>query len=409
MSTAPRLSAAKRDWGDDDSSTPILHVDMDAFFVEVELLRAPHLRGHPVIVGGSSMRGVVSSASYEARAMGVHAGQPISQARRICPRAVVLPTSHGVYAEVSRQVMEILGRYTPKLERVSVDEAFLDVSGARRLWGSPTQIGHEIRRTVRAELGLPASVGIAATKLVAKIASSHAKPDGLLLVPQERTVEFLHMLPVGALWGVGPRTRAQLERRGIRTIKQLAEEPESSLVSMLGEAAGHHLHDLAWGIDPRDVAEREREKSIGTESTFPTDITDRDVLDSCLLDQAYQTAARLRAAGLGASTISIKVRMADFSTLTRSRTLPVPTDVGRDIAQVARDLLASLTLSSAGVRLVGVRAENLRPAAGGWQASLLDDTRVRQVEGAWDAVARRFGDSALTPARLLQPPTDGRE
>lgn len=404
MSTAPRLGAAKRDWGDDDSATPILHVDMDAFFVEVELLERPDLRHRPVIVGGSSARGVVSSASYEARACGVSAGQPIAQALRLCPAATVLATSHGLYASYSAKVMEILSSFTPRLERVSVDEAFLDVSGARRIWGTPLEIARTIRRAVREKVGLPASVGIAENKLVAKIASSHAKPDGLLLVPAQRSVDFLHMLPVGALWGVGPAVRERLSRRGIHTIRQLADEPLASLSSLLGANHARRLHELAWGRDGRTVSEREREKSLGTETTFATDVTELDVLEACLLDQAHQTAARLRAAHLLAHTVAIKVRLTDFTTLSRSQTLPQATDVGLDIARVAWTLLRRVRLPAGGVRLIGVRAENLRPTSTGWQDTLEEGARLRAVEEAMDAAVARFGAGALTPARLLQEP-----
>ncbi|MBD3690249.1 DNA polymerase IV [Nanchangia anserum] len=402
MSTAPRLGAARRDWGTDDSATPILHVDMDAFFVEVELLDRPELRGRAVIVGGSSARGVVSSASYQARAAGVHAGQPISQARRLCPQAVVLATSHGRYAAYSRRVMDILASFTPAVEKVSVDEAFLDVSGARRLWGSPVEIAAAIRRRIRTEVGLPASVGIAATKLVAKVASSHAKPDGVLLIPQAASTDFLHMLPVGALWGVGPAARARLERRGIHTIRDLAHEPVESLVSVLGETSAHRLHELAWARDPRPVAQREREKSMGTETTFADDVADIEVLRACLLDQAHATAARLRAGRMKAMTIAVKIRFADFTTLTRSHTLTHPIDTGREIARIAHDLIGRIAIPRAGVRLIGVRAENLQPVDAGWQLAILDDERTHAVEEAMDAVSARFGARTLTPARLLR-------
>ena len=222
MSNAPRDARAKRDWGSDDSATPILHVDMDSFFAQVEMREDPSLVGRPIIVGGTSGRGVVTSATYEARALGVRAGMPTSRARALCPTAAFIPGSHSLYRRYSRQVMEILATVTPDLEQVSIDEAFLDVSGARRRLGPPTRIARLIRSRIRESVGLPASVGIAATKSVAKIASSHAKPDGLLLIPAPATVDFLHGLPVGALWGVGGRTGAVLDREGIDTIGDLA-------------------------------------------------------------------------------------------------------------------------------------------------------------------------------------------
>lgn len=403
MSTAPRLSAAKRDWGDDDSLTPILHVDMDAFFVECELAAQPHLRGRPLIVGGTSLRGVVSSASYEARASGVHAGQPLSQARRMCPQAVVIPTSHGLYGRVSRRVMAVLADVTPVIEKVSVDEAFLDVTSVRRLLGRPVDIARLIRRRLHTELGLPASVGIASTKLVAKIASAHAKPDGVLLVPDHATIEFLHMLPVGAMWGVGPATKARLASRGMRTIRDIAYEPVESLRGLLGESAAAHLSALAWGRDPRPVTSERVEKSVGTETTFATDVFDRELVDAVLLDQSHATATRLRELGMLASTVAVKLRAANFQTRSRSRSLSAPTDTARDIAEVARGLTASLPVPQGGYRLVGVRAERLVPAEQR-QLALLDDGRIREAEGAMDAINRKFGPASVRPATLL----DGR-
>ena len=237
MSNAPRDARAKRDWGSDDSATPILHVDMDSFFAQVEMREDPSLVGRPIIVGGTSGRGVVTSATYEARALGVRAGMPTSRARALCPGAAFIPGNHGLYQRYSRQVMAILATVTPVLEQVSIDEAFLDVSGARRRLGSPTQIARLVRARIREAVGLPASIGIAATKSVAKIASSHAKPDGLLLIPQAATVDFLHGLPVGALWGVGGKTAAILDREGIDTIGDLANAPLTRPTKLLG--VGH--------------------------------------------------------------------------------------------------------------------------------------------------------------------------
>ncbi|MFZ1382506.1 MAG: DNA polymerase IV, partial [Scrofimicrobium sp.] len=230
MSISPRSSSVRRDWGTDDSETPILHVDMDSFFASVELKEDPELRGKPVVVGGLGNRGVVTSATYEARARGVRAGQPIGQARQLVPGAVFLPGRHHLYSEYSARVMDLLGKVTPDLEPLSIDEAFLDVSGSVRRLGSPLSIGEQIRRDIRERIGLPASVGIASTKSVAKIASAHAKPDGLLLIPSDRTVEFLHSLPVGALWGVGRKTGQILIGRGIDTVGDLANT-ELSLLS----------------------------------------------------------------------------------------------------------------------------------------------------------------------------------
>lgn len=400
MSRGPRSADARRSWGEDDTGCTILHVDMDAFFAAVELLDHPELRGLPVIVGGQH-RGVVSAASYEARAFGVHSAMPMARARLLCPQAVVLPGRHDRYAELSRQVMTVLGEVTPVLEQVSIDEAFLDVSGALRRMGPPLGIGRWIRRHVRDRTGLPASVGLATTKHVAKLASTHAKPDGLLLVPADATVAFLHSLPAGALWGVGARTAEVLERYGLDNVAQIAATPLAQLHRLLGVAVGQRLHELSWGIDPRPVTPGRLEKSVGTETTFAEDVTDRHVLGRVLLDQSHQCAARLRRDGVLAATVAIKVRMADFRTLTRSRTLPAPTDLAADIVAAARDLLAAVEIPPAGVRLLGVRTERLSPASGGVQATLDDSPRRADVERTMDDVRNRFGSTVLGPASLL--------
>lgn len=407
MSRAPRGERAGRSWGDDDTGCTVLHVDMDAFFAAVEVLDHPELRGLPVVVGGEH-RGVVTSATYEARAFGVHSAMPVARARALCPQAVFLPTRHARYSEVSRQVMAVLADVTPVMEQVSIDEAFLDVSGALRRMGPPVTIARWVRREVRARTGVTASVGVAATKHVAKLASTHAKPDGLLLVPAAATVPFLHSLPVGALSGVGEKTRQVLERRGWDTVAELAATPLPVLHRTLGVAAGQRLHDLAWGVDPRPVTPGRVEKSVGTETTFAEDVTDRQLLDRVLLDQSHQCAARLRADGMLCSTVSVKVRMADFTTLTRSRTLAAPTDLARDIAAAARDLLAGVAVPAAGVRLLGVRAERLVSAAAGVQAMLDDDPHQARAERAMDGVRARFGPAVLRPASLLGGRPGGR-
>ncbi|MFD1504125.1 DNA polymerase IV [Georgenia yuyongxinii] len=401
MSRAPRSEAARRSWGDDDAGCTILHVDMDAFFASVELLDHPELRGKPVIVGGQH-RGVVSAASYEARAFGVHSAMPVTRARMLCPQGVFLPGRHQRYAEVSRQVMTVLGDVTPVMEPVSIDEAFLDVAGAVRRMGSPVAIARWIRAEVRARTGVTASVGAAGTKHVAKLASTHAKPDGLMLVPVAATLPFLHSLPVGALWGVGEKTRAVLERRGLETVADIAATPLAALHRMLGVAAGQKLHELAWGIDDRRVVPGRVEKSVGTETTFPEDITDRTILETVLLDQAHQCAARLRADAVLAATVSIKVRMADFTTLTRSRTLPAPTDLAHDLVTAVRDLLGAVSIPPDGVRLLGVRAERLVDARStGVQGALDEDPQRARAERAMDGVRARFGPGVLRPASLM--------
>ena len=408
MSNAPRDARAKRDWGSDDSATPILHVDMDSFFAQVEMREDPSLVGRPIIVGGTSGRGVVTSATYEARALGVRAGMPTSRARALCPTAAFIPGSHSLYRRYSRQVMEILATVTPDLEQVSIDEAFLDVSGARRRLGTPTRIARLIRARIRESVGLPASVGIAATKSVAKIASSHAKPDGLLLIPASATVDFLHGLPVGALWGVGGRTGAILDREGIDTIGDLAHAPVARLSKLLGVAAAHHLHDLAWGIDPRPVTASRPEKSVGMERTFEEDVRSRELIEEFILAAAHDCARRLRAVGVVGWTVGIKMRGADFHTITRSVSLVAPTDTGRDIARAAQSLFAREDMPIGGVRLFGVRVEGLQSRSGGVAVTLDRDERPAASERAMDQIRSKFGAGALAPATLLGKKVPGR-
>ncbi len=412
MSRRPRV-AVSRDWGQDEDGCSILHVDMDAFFASVELARRPQLRGLPVIVGGSD-RAVVLAASYEARAYGVHAAMPMAAARRMCPQAVVVPPDRDAYVAVSEDVMAALREVTTLVEQVSIDEAFLDVSGARRRLGSPTAIAAAIRARVRAEHGITCSVGIAATKFVAKLASGHAKPDGVLLVPRDATVAFLRRLPVGALWGVGESTESALARWGIRTVAELADADVAVVQRAVGRVAGAHLHDLAWGRDPRPVRPGRMEKSVGAEETFGVDLVDPAELDSQLLRLADRCGGRLRTIGQLARTVTVKVRTADFHTLTRSRTLQAPTDVGQELYRDARELLAGVGLAGARVRLLGVRAEGLVPAAQAvrqptLEESLTDDHAARRAaEVAVDDVRRRFGRAAVVPAVGLSVATPAR-
>ena len=400
MSRAPRPPLAKRDWGSQEDGCSILHVDMDAFFASVELARRPHLRGRPVIVGGSE-RAVVLAATYEARAFGVHSAMPMQAARRACPQAIVVPPDMQAYREVSTAVMELLGEVTTIVEQASVDEAFLDVSGARRRLGPPTVIAAGIRERVRARHGITCSVGIASTKFVAKLASGHAKPDGVMLIPRAATIEFLRTLPVGALWGVGESTEAALARWGLRTVAELADSDVATVQRAVGRVAGAHLHDLAWGRDPRPVAPGRIEKSVGAEITFSTDVADLSVVQTHVLTLADTCAARLRTVAMVARTISIKVRTSDFRTLTRSRTLPTPTDVGREIYLVARELLAGVDLGGLPVRLVGVRAEGLSPARSTAQQPTLAEAAAgaglarRDAELAVDLVRDRFGRESI--------------
>ena len=386
----------------DDSATPILHVDMDAFFVSVELLKRPELRGKPVLVGGTAGRGVVSAASYEARRYGVNSAMPMSVALQRCPNAVVLRGDYASYARVSKQVMGIFEQVTPLVEPLSIDEAFLDVSGARRLHGSPARIARAIRERVHAETGLTCSIGVAATKYVAKVASSRAKPDGMLVVPAAQTVEFLHPLPVSALWGVGRVTEESLLRLGLRTIGDVAAMPGEALERALGPALATRLAELAAGVDPRDVHTTRAEKSIGHETTFDHDLVDPDEIRRELLRLSSNVAVRLRKAGSVGRTVTLKLRYGDFRTVTRSRTLPEPTDVARRIYDEASDALAELIGDGQRVRLIGVRAEQLRPGGGG--AMLWDpDEEWRDAERTIDEVTAKFGTGAVRPAALVRP------
>lgn len=393
-------------FGDDDSGCTILHVDMDAFYALVELRDQPELRGTPVIVGATGGRGVVLSATYEARALGVHSAMPMSRALRLVPEATVVPPRHHEYAEVSRSVMEIFESVTPLVEPLSLDEAFLDVKGALRLLGSPVAIAHHIRQRVAQEQGITCSVGISSVKFVAKLASTRIKPDGLLLIPHDQILTFIHPLPVSALWGVGAKTEEHLHRLGLHTISDIAHTPRSTLVRALGSATGEHLYALAWGHDDRAVVPHVPDKSIGNEETFDEDTDDHEVIRAHILRLADQVAGRLRGAGLVGRTVSLKVRFSDFSIMTRSRTLPDPTDVGKEIYDTAWGLFTGLGLQRARIRLVGVRMEGLTEAADTPQQLLLDapDHGRRDAEVAVDHLRRKFGRHAVRPGRLVDRP-----
>lgn len=388
--------------GGDDRGCPILHVDMDAFFAAVEVRRRPELRGRPVVVGGLGPRGVVSSASYQAREYGVRSAMPTAQARARCPQATFLPPDFPAYADASRTVMAILRDTTPLVEPLSLDEAFLDVAGAQRLLGAPAQVATRIRRRVVAELGLTCSVGVAPTKFVAKLGSTLAKPDGLLVVPAGMVHEFLHPLPVTALWGVGERSAEALHRLGLHTIGELAQAPVGALRAALGDAAAAQLHALSRGRDPRRVEPAQVDKSIGAEVTFDTDVADPVEVRRTLLALAGRAAARLRASGQAGRTVAIKVRFADFRTVNRSRTLANPTDVAREVFVTAWELYRALA-PRASVRLVGVRVEGLTEAGGGSHQPVLGEPEHgwREAEAAADAATARFGPAAVRPATLL--------
>ncbi|MEW1843955.1 DNA polymerase IV [Nonomuraea angiospora] len=394
--------------GADDSGCPILHVDMDAFFASVELLERPELRGRPVIVGSPAGRGVVLSATYEARAHGVHSAMPMSRARRLCPQATIIPPSHGKYSEVSKGVMEIFHTITPMVEPIASDEAFLDVGGARRRLGPPAAIAAMIREQVLDRYGITCSVGVASSKFVAKLASKQCKPDGLLVVPADQVVDFLHPLPVSALWGVGERTEQSLVRLGIRTVGDLARVPPATLQRELGQAVGGHLAALAWGRDERAVSAHVPDKSIGNEETFAADVDDPEVIKRELLRLSERVAARMRKGGHVGRTVSVKLRRADFTTINRSRTLREATDVAQVIYATACELFEAAGLQRVRLRLVGVRMENLRPAGEATHQLGLGEreTGWREAEQAMDKAIRRFGPDAVVPASLVRGKLD---
>jgi DNA polymerase-4 len=388
----------------DDEGCSILHVDMDAFYALASLLSRPELKGTPVIIAGGGNRGVVLSATYEARAFGVHAAMPTARARRLCPQATVVAPDYARYERISRAVMAVFASVTPLVEPLSLDEAFLDVSGARRRLGRPRQIAQGIRDTIADEQGITCSVGVATTKFIAKLASGLAKPDGLLVVPETEVVGFLHQLPVGALWGVGERTEEVLQRLGLHTVADIAHTPVDTLRRALGDNAGPALHALAWGRDSRSVMPTRRERSIGADETFSYDVDDPAYIHRELLKLSDRTAARVRAAGMVGRTISIKVRFSDFTTITRSKTLRDPTDVSRDIYATARALFDALGLQRARLRLVGVRMEGLMDSDQAPVQGLLDEPEHgwRDADRAVDRASARFGAGAVRPASLVE-------
>ena len=390
----------------DDTGCTVLHVDMDAFYASATLLSHPELVGTPVIIGGGN-RGVVLSATYEARRFGVASAMPMARARRLCPQATVLAPDHRLYSAISASVMETFRSVTPVVEPLSLDEAFLDVSGAVRRMGSPATIGQHLRDTVHDEQGITCSVGVASTKFVAKLASGLAKPDGMVVVPREEVVPFVQQLPVGAMWGVGERTEEALQRLGLRTVADIAHTPLATLVRGLGEATGRHLHDLAWGRDPRPVEREQREKSIGSDQTFEFDIDDAAEIHRRLLALSERTAARMRAAGLTGRTVTLRVRFSDFTTITRSRTLREPTDSGRAIHEAAVGLFDALGLQRARIRLVGVRLEKLVESSQAPIQGVIGEPEHgwRDADRAVDRARSRFGSGSVRPASLIERDT----
>ena len=401
MSEAPRLAS-------------IIHVDMDAFFVSVELLDQPELRGKPVVVGGDGERGVVAAASYEARSFGVYSAMSSVQARRLCPHAIFLRGRYERYSEVSANVMAIFRDVTPLVEPLSLDEAFLDVSGALRLFGEAPVIAGALRQRVLDEQGLTCSVGVASTKFVAKLATGAAKPkasekgpqfgSGVFVVQPDETLGFLRPLPVESLWGVGPATLAKLHRIGVLTIADLADLPEENVVAVLGRSQGRHLHSLSNGHDERSVEPDRAMKSIGHEETFAHDHHLRSTLDRELVQFADAVASRLRAQGLVARTIQLKVRFGDFTTITRSTTLAVSVDDSHSLLEAGRQLL-ELVDPAQGVRLLGLSVSGLSSDSSkqltfdeatsgpGWQ----------EADRMIDEIRARFGDDAIGPAISAGP------
>jgi DNA polymerase-4 len=409
----------------------ILHVDMDAFFASVETLDEPTLRGLPLIVGGEGARGVVASASYEARVYGVRSAMPSVRARQLCPPAVFRAGRYERYSAVSGEIHRVFQTFTPVVEGIGLDEAFLDLSGAGRLFGAPVAVAEAVRAAIRSEVGLTCSVGVATTKFVAKLASEAAKPfanregvhlgKGVVVVDADEVLGFLHPLPIEALWGVGPATAERLKRLGVRTVGELAAVPLDAVEGAVGRASGRHLHALARGLDPRRVESERAAKSIGHEETFSTDRTDRDGLGKELVRMADSVAARVRGGGFVGRTVQLKVRFGDFTTITRARTVGLPLETATAIARIARELLDAVDIAG-GVRLLGVSVSGLgsdrsasgeqltldldaggptSPARPADPATAADDERWRAATGAIDAVRARFGDGAVGPAVLV--------
>jgi DNA polymerase-4 len=376
---------------------------MDAFFASVEEADNPELKGKAVVVGAGP-RAVVTSANYVARGFGIRAAMPVAQARRLAPHAIFLPNRHHRYGEVSADVMRIFGDFSPHVEPLSLDEAFIDVSGATRLIGTARDIAVQIRARIEGELKITCSVGISTTKLIAKLASGRCKPNGILEIADDRVLEFLHPLPVRELWGVGPKTGEALTKLGLQTIGDIAHTPRGTLIRALGQGQGESLYELAWGRDLRAVEESAIEKSIGAEETFARDIDDNEELLAELLRVTERVARRLRDQQFVARTIAVKIRFSDFTTITRSKSIDLPTASTQEIYEQVRRLFTALGLVRARVRLVGVRLENLESDAGLVEQLTLGSREKgwRQVDQALDRARRRFGGGALKPARLIE-------
>jgi DNA polymerase-4 len=397
----------------DSFRTPILHVDMDAFYASVAVRERPELTDVPVIVGGGS-RGVVLSANYLARKTGVRSALPMTRARRMCPDAVVIAPDFETFATVSSSVMENFRRVTPLVEVISLDEAFLDVRGSTRRLGSPVEIAERLRATIHDEQGITCSVGLAASMTMAKLASRWAKPDGVFVCPPSSVTTMLHPLDVGELYGVGEKTRELLHRLGLVTVGDLAHTPVRTLQRAVGDHLGRHLHDLAWGVDDRQVVARtsggyfgvlggDPDKSMGANETFGHDTDDRAAIVRELLRLTDRVTTRMRVAGVAGRTVTLTVRFADFTTITRSRTLPEATDITQEVYRQAVRSYDALGLQRARIRLVGVRVEGLVPRERVHRQLVLGerDRGWSEADRAADRVVRRFGADAVRPASLL--------
>jgi DNA polymerase-4 len=383
-----------------EHESTILHVDMDAFFASVTERDHPELKGKAVVIG-AGVRGVVTSANYEARKFGIKAAMPVGRAQRLAPHAVFIPPDHKRYSEVSEHIMEIFHSFTPLVEPISLDEAFLDVTKARRLLGDGRAIATAIRAKVEAQEGITCSVGIASSKFIAKLASQRCKPNGILEIPTDRVLTFLHPLPVSALWGVGPKTNEALERLGLHTVGDIAQTPQQTLIRALGQAAGESLYELAWGRDDRDVIPEEPDKSISAAETFDRDLDDPVAIAKEILRMCERASSRMRERSLFAKTITLKIRFADFTTINRSKTLPLPIDTTHEIYEVAKALYEALSIDRARIRLVGVSLDNLHTdtheqlVLGGRESSW------RELQGGIDAAKARFGRDSVRPGRLI--------
>ena len=380
----------------------ILHVDMDAFFASVSELDYPQYKGKPLVVGAGA-RGVVLSANYAARKFGIKAAMPVSRAQRMAPNAIFIPPDHERYSQVSRKVMEIFFEFTPHVEPLSLDEAFLDVTGSRKLFGSGRNIAELIRKRVFASEKITCSVGIATTKFIAKLASGRCKPNGILEIAHNRVLTFLHPLPVSEIWGVGPKTNEELQALGLRTVADIANTPLETLKRALGASAGESLYELAWARDYREVVADAPEKSISAAETFAYDLEDQDEIFRELLRLTERAGARLRARSLRSKTIGLKVRFSDFTNLTRSKTLPLSISGSHEIYEVAKELYLSLKINGSRIRLLGVSLEQLVDQSGAVEQLELGEREVgwSQAQVAIDRAIARFGSGSVKPARLI--------